>query len=140
MLTDAKQFAEVEEMLRENGTIAAFEAEHGEITGRMFIDYGPVPSTLTDSVTIDENTAIFRGSFDFCNSTVGVAMDLATGKPKTDVWVEEQKLGAYRPNRHWVEYFLAVLADGYADGAFAVPVFAFVNDSAGFEIYPASAE
>ena len=140
MLANAEMFAGVENMLRENGTIAQFEADNGEITGRMLIDFGEIPSTLASAVDIDENTLIYRGSFDFCNSCVGVAIDRATLKAKSQVWIEEQKLGAYQPSPEYVRYFMDVLKDGLASGIFGGPICAFLNDKASFEVYPAPAE
>ena len=141
MLTNLKAFQEVEQMLVENGTIAAFEAENGPITGRMLIELGEVPSTLADQVDLSDGAVVFRGSFDFFNSTVGVAMDVKTKKPKTGVWEEEQKLGAYQVPAEYVRYFLAVLLEGIGeDGSYGVPICCFMNDDASFEVYPARPE
>ncbi|MBR2790610.1 MAG: hypothetical protein IKD70_08400 [Eggerthellaceae bacterium] len=141
MLTNLKAFQEVEQMLVENGTIAAFEAENGPITGRMLIELGQVPSTLADQVDLSGDVVVFRGSFDFYNSTVGVAMDVKTKKAKSGVWEEEQKLGAYQVPEEWVRYFLAVLLEGIGDdGSYGVPIFCFVNEDASFEVYPAGPE
>lgn len=140
MLTDAKTFAEVEQYLRDEGVIAEFEAEHGPITGRMLIDRGEVPSTLADEVEIDADTVIFRGSYDFANSTVGIAIDRKTGKPKCSLWMEEQKLGAYQVAEDYAKYFINVLRESIAAGSYDVPIFCFMNEDAAFEIYPAPAE
>ena len=138
MLSNPEAFAQVEQMLMDNGTIAQFEADQGPITGRMMIDRGTVPSTLADSVPVDEDTVVFTGTFDFCNSAVGVAVNTKTGKQVGKVWIEEQKTGAYQPTEEWVKYFLNVLADGIRGGSYGVPIYAFVNDKAGFELYPSA--
>ena len=140
MLTNAKLFADVEQMLTEDGTIAAFEAEHGPITGRMLIDEGEIPSTLADGVDIDKDTKVFRGSFDFAKSTVGVAVDMKTGKAKTPIWQEEQKIGAYQVAQEWVDYFADVVRGCIADELYATPIFAFMNEKAAFEVLPALPE
>ena len=142
MLTNLKAFQEVEQTLIDDGTIAAFEAENGPITGRMLIDLGTVPSTLADKVDLSgESVHVFRGSFDFYQTTVGIALDVKTKKPVSGVWEEEQKLAAYQVPEEWVRYFLAVLMQGIGDeGRFGVPIFCFVNDSASFEVYPSLEE
>ena len=140
MLTNAKLFADVEEMLRENGTIAAFEAEHGPITGRMLIDEGEVPSTLVDGLDLDGDIKVFRGSFDFAKSTVGVAVDMKTGKAVGPIWQEEQKIGAYQVAQEWVDYFADVVRDCIAEGRYETPIFAFMNEKGAFEVLPAPSE
>lgn len=138
MLTNAEAFANIEAILTKNGTIARFEEENGPITGRMMVDLGQVPSTLASQVdTSGEAVYVFRGSFDFYNTTVGVALDVKTKTPKSGVWEEEQKLGAYQVSKEWVHYFIAVVLAGIDDeGRFGVPVYCFVNDTASFEVYP----
>lgn len=138
MLTDKAAFDAVEQLLTENGTIAQFEAENGPVTGRMLVDLGEIPSTLRDEVQTDDNTVIFRGSFDFCNSAVGIALNVKTLKPMSRVWMEEQKLGAYQVSEEFVRYFLAVLVDGIHDGTYSVPIYCFLNDTASFEVYPSA--
>lgn len=142
MLSNLKAFQDVERMLVEDGTIAAFEEENGPITGRMLIDEGQVPSTLADQVDLSgESVRVFRGSFDFYNSTVGIALDVKTKKPVSGVWEEEQKLAAYQVPEEWIRYFLAVLLEGIdEDGSYGLPIFCFVNDNASFEVYPAREE
>ena len=137
MLSNPQAFAEVERMLTEDGTIERFEAEHGPVTGRMMIDVGQVPSPLKDRVELGSDVVVFTGTFDFLHSAVGVAVDVRAGQPKSGVWVEEQKTGAYQPGKQWVDYFMSVLMDGIRDGAYRVPIYAFINDNASFEVYPA---
>ena len=142
MLANLKAFQDMERMLTEDGTIAQFEQENGPITGRMMIDLGQVPSTLADQVDLSgDSVVVFRGSFDFYQTTVGVALDVKTKKPVSGIWEEEQKLAAYQVPEEWVRYFLAVLLQGIdEEGRFGVPIFCFVNDTASFEVYPALPE
>ena len=62
MLIDEKQFELVENTLREQGKIAAFEVENGPVLGRMLITIDDVSDEIAKSIEIKDDLQVFTGS------------------------------------------------------------------------------
>lgn len=135
MLSDVKAFERIESILNEDGTIESFEKENGKILGRMMIDLCEIPDNLKDSTDLTDSTYAFRGTFDFYDAALGIALDVRTLEAKSGIWVVPQSDHCDGIVREWIEYFIETLMKGIGDG-FGVPMYAFVNDSSSFEIYP----
>lgn len=137
MLVDQKMFDTVEAILRKNGSIERFENECGEIKGRMMITMTDIP----EGIPVDENDGktpvAFEASFDFYDSTVGLAIYTTDRKLATGVWVTPQEDGAEAPAEDWVEFFIKTLVTHIAeDGSYGVPIYSFVNDTCDMTVVP----
>ncbi len=137
MLADKEMFDNVEEFLRKNGTIERFEREYGEIKGRMMITKTTIPEGLSVEKRGAAIPIAFEASFDFYESTVGIAIYTADREPATDMWFGFQEKDAEPPAEDWVEFFIKTLVTHIAeDGSFGVPMYSFVNDSCDMTIVP----
>ena len=137
MLVDQKMFDTVEAFLRENGSIDRFENECGKIKGRMMITLTDIP----DGIDVEERDGMtpvaFEASFDFYDSTVGLAIYTADRQVATGLWVTPQKNNAEEPAHDWVEFFIKTLVTHIAeDGSFGVPIYSFVNDTCDMTVVP----
>lgn len=77
MLIDPSSFKRLEESLIEQGKIEKFEKESGKILGRVMITIGSIPDDIKEDVLRDneeDDLIIFNCSFDFYNSTLGIAL------------------------------------------------------------------
>ncbi|ANE22805.1 hypothetical protein AAY81_06350 [Denitrobacterium detoxificans] len=135
MLSDIKAFERVESILNEDGTIATFEKENGKILGRMMIDLCDIPDNLTVSIEPTESTYAFQGTFDFYDAALGIVIDVKSLEAKSGIWVTPQFGRCDEIAQEWIEYFIETLMKGVGEG-FGVPMYAFVNDSSSFEVYP----
>ena len=141
MLADSGMFESVEAFLRKNGTVERFENEYGKIKGRMMITQTEIP----DGIEIEPHGAAipiaFEASFDFYDSSVGLAMYTADRKLATNLWVTPQKDGAEPPAEDWIDFFIKTLVEHLAeDGSFGIPIYSFVNDNCDMTIVPESPE
>lgn len=137
MLVDQKMFDTVEAMLRENGSIERFENECGEIKGRMMITITDIPEGIDVEAHDGKIPVAFEASFDFYDSTVGLAIYTTDRKLATGLWVTPQKDGAEAPTEDWVEFFIKTLVTHIAeDGSFGVPIYSFVNDTCDMTVVP----
>ena len=137
MLANQELFDTVEAILRNNGTIARFEEECGAIKGRMMILQTEIPAGIAVQKHRSNSPTAFEASFDFYDSTVGIAIDATDKEPATGVWVTPQKDGAEPPDDEWVEFFIRTLISNIAeDGSFSVPIYSFVNDKYDMTVVP----
>ena len=141
MLADQKMFDTVEAMLRENGSFERFENECGEIKGRMMITMTDIPEGIEIEEHDGKIPVAFEASFDFYNSTVGLAIYTADRKLATGLWVTPQEEGAEAPAEDWVEFFIKTLVTHIAeDVSFGVPIYSFVNDPCDMTVVPGTPE
>lgn len=141
MLTDPSSFKILEESLIEQGVIEEFEKESGKILGRVMIDLGNIPSDIKDDVLKDnkeDDLIIFNCSFDFYDSTLGVALYDKDLKLASGIWVTEQEEGAESPSQDWIEFFIRILCENVIESkdGFGYPIYAFVNDDSELIIVP----
>ncbi len=133
MLSKAVAFGIVELKLIADGTIPKFEEENGKILGRMMIDLCEIPENLKDEIEITDSTYAFETTFDFYDVAIGVAIDVKAMKTKSELWLTPQTENFEEPDKEWAEYFLKTLGRHIDSEGFGVPIYAFVNETAGFE-------
>lgn len=139
MLDDENKFKEVESFLIKRGTIKAFEEENGKITGRMMITLTEIPSELDVHIEESKSLHAFKCSFDFYDSSLGIALYTNTLEIACGMWVTPQVDGADEPSQEWCEFFIETLLKGInEDGSFVVPIYTFVNDTSDFSVMPAT--
>jgi len=137
MLVDQKMFDTVEAILRENGSIERFENECGEIKGRMMITMTDIPEGIAVEERDGKAPVAFEASFDFYDSTVGLAIYTTDRQLATGLWVTPQEDGAEEPAEDWMEFFIKTLVTHIAeDGSFGVPIYSFVNDTCDMTVVP----
>lgn len=137
MLADEKLFNVVEEWLRENGHIERFEKECGPIKGRIMITRTKIPEGIDVKDNPNESAVAFEASFDFYDTTPGIAVFLMSRKAASDVWVTAQVEGAESPSRDWVEFFIKTLFSNIGeDGSYGIPIYSLVNDTADLTVVP----
>ena len=137
MLVNRTMFDTVEAILRENGSIKRFENECGEIKGRMMITMTDIPEGIAVEERDSKAPVAFEASFDFYDSTVGLAIYTTDRQLATGLWVTPQEDGAEAPAEDWVEFFIKTLVTHIAeDGSFGVPIYSFVNDTCDMTVVP----
>lgn len=139
MLEDKNKFDELEHLLIQQGVVERFEKEHGKIKGRMMITLTDIP----DDVEIKESDAkglyAFRGTFDFYDSALNIALYTNPVEAASGIWIEPQTEQADTPAADWVDFFMKTLLTYIAeDGSFGVPMYSFVNDTMDFTVVPTS--
>ncbi|MDY4041167.1 MAG: hypothetical protein SOY67_03580 [Collinsella sp.] len=138
MLSDSEAFGIVEDVLRDDGTLAEFEAETGKILGRVMITIGNAPTDL--DLDIPEGSKAFICSFDFYDCEIGIAFDPMHKKVKSGLWITQQKDGAEPPEQAWVAFFIEKLTGSIEeDGSYGIPIYSFVNDTADLTVAPTRA-
>lgn len=140
MLSNVEAFDKLESILVEDGTIAKFEEERGKILGRMMIDLCEIPENLKGKIELTDSIYAFQGTFDFYDVALGIALDVRAMEVKSGLWITPQTEQYDEPSQEWVEYFIETLVKGINGGAFGVPMYAFVNDTSSFEVYPNGSE
>ena len=140
MLSNVEAFEDLERILIEDGTIERFEKESGKILGRMMIDECEIPENLKSEFEITRSTVAFQGTFDFYDVALGIALDVKTMEVKGGLWLTPQAEQYDEPAHEWVEYFIETLVRGIDNGSYGVPIYAFVNDTSSFEVYPSEPE
>ena len=114
MLIDPSSFKRLEESLIEQGKIEKFEKESGKILGRVMIAIGSIPDDIKEDVLRDneeDDLIIFNCSFDFYNSTLGIALYKKDLKLASRIWITEQEEGAEKPSQDWIEFFIRLLVE-----------------------------
>ena len=140
VLSNIEAFENLERILTEDGTIAGFEGENGKILGWMMIDLCEIPDNLKGEIEITESTYAFQGTFDFYDVALGIALDVKTMEVKGGLWLTPQAEQYEEPASELIEYFIETLVKGIDNGSFGVPMYAFVNDTSSFEVYPSEPE
>lgn len=141
MLIDPSSFKILEESLIEQGKIEKFEKESGKILGRIMITIGSIPDDIREDVLRDneeDDLIIFNCSFDFYNSTLGIALYKKDLKLASRIWITEQKEGAEKPSQDWIEFFIRLLVEYVIESndGFGYPIYAFVNNNSEMVIVP----
>ena len=137
MLKNPALFKNVETGLKAMGTIKAFEDEHGKILGRAMITLTDIPESIEVKRRDRENLTAFEISFDFCNVTLGIVVDTKKKTLESSVWGRYQAPNAQRPSDEWVKFFIRTLFENIGDdGAFGIPMYCFVNNTADFTAVP----
>ena len=137
MLIDKKQFELIEQSLKENGKLAEFESEHGEVLGRMMITLGALPADMEKEAETAAGAVVFECSFDFCDVVFGIAVDVKTLKVVVPVWTRYQTESEEEPVREWYTFFIKTLFQYISlNGTYSVPVCAFINNEATFSYSP----
>lgn len=135
MLVDKELFFEVENILREQGTLERFEEQNGEITGHMMITMMEIPPELGFD-GISDSVRAFCASFDFYDMMIGLAFDLNTMELIPHMWFTPQTDDAVEPSSEWVEFFVKTLCENISEEGFGVPIYSFVNDHSDFTVVP----
>lgn len=92
------------------------EKKNGPIKGRMMVTEGKIPpemlTKLQSELMNSSNWIVVEGSFDFYNYTVGMIVDLTTGKPLANGWLVPQ-LGhpGMQPAEKWQEFLIEKVVD-----------------------------
>ena len=141
MLIDASSFKRLEDSLIEQGKIEKFEKESGKILGRVMITIGSIPNKIKEDVLRDneeDDLIIFNCSFDFYNSTLGIALYKKDLKLASRIWITEQEEGAEKPSQDWIEFFIRLLVEYVIESndSFGYPIYAFVNNDSEMVIVP----
>ena len=137
MLKNPELFRNVETGLRSMGTIPAFEEAHGKILGRAMITLTDIPASIEVQRADKEKLTAFEMTFDFCNVALGVAVDVKRKTLESSVWGRYQAPGAQPPSEEWVKFFIRTLFENIGDdGAYGIPMYCFVNDTADFTAVP----
>lgn len=141
MLIDPSSFKRLEDSLIEQGKIEKFEKESGKILGRVMITIGSIPDDIKEDVLRDneeDDLIIFNCSFDFYNSTLGIALYKKDFKLASRIWITEQEEGAEKPSQDWIEFFIRLLVEYVIESndGFGYPIYAFVNNNSEMVIVP----
>ena len=134
VLFNEELFQTVENTVRANGALSRFESECGSVLGRVQIAEIEPPSEIVSGIDASDYIA-FGCSFDFYDATLGIALDRETHMPVSSIWITEQVSGTEAPSKEWIEYFIEELMGVFeADGSYGMPLFSFVNDTAGMTL------
>ena len=141
MLIDPSSFKRLEDSLIEQGKIEKFEKESGKILGRVMVTIGSIPDDIKEDVLRDneeDDLIIFNCSFDFYNSTLGIALYKKDFKLASRIWITEQEEGAEKPSQDWIEFFIRLLVEYVIESndGFGYPIYAFVNNDSEMVIVP----
>ena len=137
MLANEEQFALVEKLLNDNGTIAKFERESGKIKGRMMITVVDIPEELNIRGKNENMLFGFDCSFDFYNCSIGIALHTDTKEAVGGLWITPQVEDAEPPAREWIEFFIKTLMQNIdEDGSFGCPIYSLLADEGDLTIVP----
>lgn len=136
MLIDKEMFARVERILTDSGKLPEFFSAAGdELKGRMMITEGEIPEDL--SIKLPKGAVAFIGSFDFYESSVGIALNPRTQEVASGIWVTQQKDGSEPPSEEWIDFFVSkVIECIHEDGSYGIPVYSFIGDYTDMTIIP----
>lgn len=137
MLIDKVMFDTLEKELIKNGRLASFETKYGKIKGRMMITRTQIPDEFDIKLIPGKMPQAFEASFDFYDTTVGLALYTDTKEIATDIWLTPQKNGAEPPTKEWIGFFIQKLVESFEeDGSYGMPIYSFVNDISDMTIVP----
>ena len=137
MLVNTKQFAVVEKALTDNGALERFEKENGKIKGRMMITVIDIPEEIPVTVKGKKSPVGFDCSFDFYDSSIGLALYTDTKEAASGFWVTQQVQGAEQPSQEWIEFFIKTLIENIEeDGSFGYPMYSFLADESDLTVVP----
>lgn len=137
MLIDKELFETVEEQLIQNGKLKDFESEYGKVKGRMMITRTSIPDGVDIKIIPHKIPQAFEASFDFYDSTIGLALYTDIKEVATGLWVTPQTDNADPPAQEWIEFFVQKLIESIDDdGSYGTPIYSFVNDTCDMTIVP----
>lgn len=137
MLIDKELFETVEEQLIQNGKLKDFESEYGKVKGRMMITRTSIPDGVNVKIIPHKIPQAFEASFDFYDSTIGLALYTDIKEVATGLWVTPQTDNADPPAQEWIEFFVQKLIESIDDdGSYGTPIYLFVNDTCDMTIVP----
>lgn len=137
MLIDKELFETVEEQLIQNGKLKDFESEYGKVKGRMMITRTSIPDGVNIKIIPHKIPQAFEASFDFYDSTIGLALYTDIKEVATGLWVTPQTDNADPPAQEWIEFFVQKLIESIDDdGSYGTPIYSFVNDTCDMTIVP----
>lgn len=137
MLIDKELFETVEEQLIQNGKLKDFESEYGKVKGRMMIMRTSIPDGVNIKIIPHKIPQAFEASFDFYDSTIGLALYTDIKEVATGLWVTPQTDNADPPAQEWIEFFVQKLIESIDDdGSYGTPIYSFVNDTCDMTIVP----
>lgn len=141
MLIDKAAFDSLQAVLSQNGQLKKFEAEYGKIKGRMMITRTQVPDGIDVEIIPGKTPQAFEASFDFYDSTVGMAIYTDTKEAATGIWITPQADDAEPPAQDWINFFVEKLLEGIdEDGSYGIPIYSFINDTCDMTIVPEKPE
>lgn len=137
MLTDIELFNTVEENLAKSGRLSEFESQSGAIKGRMMITRTTIPNGIDVKIIPGKKPQAFEASFDFYDTTVGMAIYTDTMEAATGIWITPQIKDAEPPAHEWIEFFIEKLLESFnTDGSYGIPIYSFVNDACDMTVVP----
>jgi len=136
MLSNPVLFDQIEKICRSRGTIAQFEAENGEMKGRMMIDAISVPDDVPLKPGIDDRITAFEASFDFMDCRIGLAVCVPKMEAASGFWYSSDE-GGQPPDQVWIEFFVQTLMESIEpDGSYGIPIYVFISDAGLFSVVP----
>ena len=134
MLKDETKFDQLGQKLFMKGVLQDFEKKNGPIKGRMMVTEGKIPpemlTKLQSELMNSSNWIVVEGSFDFYNYTVGMIVDLTTGKPLANGWLVPQ-LGhpGMQPADKWQEFLIEKVVEAIDEkGKINLPLYVWISD------------
>lgn len=137
MLLDKDKFGTMENLLRENGTLEKYGKMHGEIIGRMMITLTEIPEELDIQIEDGRSVYAFACSFDFYDTSLGIALYTDTLTVASPLWCTPQSAEAETPNEEWTEFFIITLAENIDErGKLGIPMYTFLYNVGDFTVTP----
>lgn len=95
---------------------------------------GKIPPEMLTKLQADlmksSNWTVVEGSFDFYNYTIGMVINLNTGKPLANGWLVPQ-LGhpGMQPAEKWQEFLIEKVVDAIDEtGKISLPLYVWISD------------
>lgn len=141
LLINEKSFKNIEEALIKDGTMDEFKEKHGEVKGRMMINILETPEAIGINIKNKENTYVFQATFDFLDISLAMALNTSTMRAESGIIYLEQKPGAKKPHKHWVEFFVQTIVNHInPDGSFGYPMYTFLYEVGDFTVISVETE
>lgn len=141
MLKDAETFARLESALFADGARETFEATHGPLTGRAMITLTDIPEEIQVTVGSMEDIPYlyaFEASFDFTDTTLGIAMCVNSSPLKVASPLWHTPAAEEAPDE-LTRFFLETLAANVpGDGTLSLPIFVFMGEKEDLTLVPPS--
>ena len=136
MLSDPELFALVEKSCREQGIVHRFEAENGEIQGRMMIDVVDIPDGVRLDESIEGRLTAFEASFDFTDAYVGLVLCISKIQAASGFWFRNLQ-DDHDFADEWVRFFATILLENIgSDGSYGTSMYVFFNENGSFSAIP----
>ena len=103
----------------------------------MMITQASIPDEVNVKNIPNKTPQAFEASFDFYDSTVGLAIYMDTMEAATGVWITPQIDSADPPAEEWIRFFVQKLIESIDEnGFYGVSIYSFVNDTCDMTIVP----